>query len=106
MVGCVQAVVGKKRFLVQFEDGQKKEMSYCSLVFLCSKEEVEMDEPLSNSPEKGQGEFCIIDGNPEVEEPCMFGRGVYFMCFSFCVMLRIYLRICWKNRCQKREIQT
>ena len=34
--------------------------------FLCSKEEVEMDEPLSNSQEKEQGELLIIDGNPEV----------------------------------------
>ena len=28
-VGCVQDVVGKNKFLVQFEDGQKKEMSSC-----------------------------------------------------------------------------
>ena len=52
MVGCVQSVVGKKNFLVQFEDGQKKEISYSSLVFLSSKEEFDMDEPLYNSPEK------------------------------------------------------
>ena len=52
VVGCVQAVVGKNIFLVQFVDGQKKEMSYSLLVFLCSKEEVEMDEPLSHFPEK------------------------------------------------------
>ena len=49
---CVQAVVGKKILLVQFGDGQKKYMISSSLVFLRSKEEVEMDEPLSNSPEK------------------------------------------------------
>ena len=48
-------------------------MSSFLLVFLCSKEEVEMDELLSNSPEKEQGVFLIIDGNPEVEETCMFG---------------------------------
>ena len=29
VVGCVQDVVGKNKFLVQFEDGQKKEMSSC-----------------------------------------------------------------------------
>ena len=52
VVGCVQAVVGKKKFLVQFEDVQKKEISANSLVFLISKEEVDMDEPLSRSPEK------------------------------------------------------
>ena len=52
MVGCVQSVVGKKKLLVQFENGNKKDISYSSLVFLSSKEEVEMDEPISHSPEK------------------------------------------------------
>ena len=46
VTGRVQAVVGKQRFLVQFEDGYKKEISSSLLVFLCSKEEVGMDEPL------------------------------------------------------------
>ena len=41
-----------KRILVKFEDGKKKEMSSYLLVFLCSKEEIDMDEPLSNSNEK------------------------------------------------------
>ena len=40
VVGCVHTVVGKKKFLVQFEDGKKKEMSYSSLVFLSLKEEI------------------------------------------------------------------
>ena len=52
MVGCVHAVVGKKNFLVQLEYGKKKEISSSLIVFLSSKEEVEMDEPLSHSPEK------------------------------------------------------
>ena len=62
-----------------------------------------MDEPLSNSPKK-QGELLIIDGNPEVGEPCMFGRGVYLSVFYCFVVLRIYLRISWRNRCRNREI--
>ena len=66
MVGCVHAVVGKKKFLVQFEDGQKKEISSSSLVLLSLKEEVEMDEPLAHSPKNKQGEFLTIDGDPEV----------------------------------------
>ena len=66
MVGCFQDVVGKKRLLVQFGDVQKKDMSYSLLVFLSSKDSVDMDEPPSNSPRKEQGEFLIIDGNPEV----------------------------------------
>ena len=45
-------MAGKKKFLVQFEDGKKKDISASLLVFLNSKEEVEMDEPLSRSPEK------------------------------------------------------
>ena len=34
VVGCVQAVAGKKKSLVQFEDGQKKGIGSSSLVFL------------------------------------------------------------------------
>ena len=52
VVGYVQAVAGKKNFLVQFKDGHKKDISSSSLVFLCSKEEVEMDKPISHLPEK------------------------------------------------------
>ena len=40
-----------------------------------------MDETLSNSLEKEQGEFLIIDEDPEVGAPCMFERGVYFSVF-------------------------
>ena len=52
MVGCVKDVVGKKRLLVQFVDDQRKDMNSSSVVFLSFKEEVEMDEPISNSPKK------------------------------------------------------
>ena len=79
--GRVKYVVGKKRLLVQFEDGKNKDTSYCLLMFLSSKDEVDMDEPLSNSPEKEQGELLIIYGDPEVREPCMFQRGMYFSVF-------------------------
>ena len=40
-----------------------------------------MDEPLSNSPEKEQGELFIIDGNSDIGKPCMFGRSIYFPVF-------------------------
>ena len=49
VVRWVQSVVGKKELLVQFEDVQKKEMIFSSLVFLSSKEEVKMEESLSHS---------------------------------------------------------
>ena len=48
MMGYVHYVVGKNTFLVQFKDGQKKEMSYSSLVFLSLNEQVNMDDPLAN----------------------------------------------------------
>ena len=64
---CVQSVAGKNKLLVQFEDGQRKEMSYCSLHFLCSKEEVNMDKAIKNLPEKDKGEFSIIYGDSDVE---------------------------------------
>ena len=103
MVVCVQDLVGKKIFLVQSEYVQTEEIRPFLILFLCSKEEVEMDEPLSNSLEKEQGELLIIDGNNEVGEPCIFGRGMYFSVFYFvCVMLRRLQQICWRNRCGRR----
>ena len=50
VVGRFQSVVGKKKFLVQFEDGQKKDISSSLLVFLSLKQEVETDEAISHSP--------------------------------------------------------
>ena len=81
VVGCVQSVVGKKKSLIQFKDGQKKEISSSLLVFLSSKEEVEMDEAISYSPEKEQGELLTIIRDPEVGEPCMFGKSMYLSVF-------------------------
>ena len=69
MVVCVHAMVGKKILLFQFEYGQKKQMSSCFLVFLIFKGGVDMDEPLSDYPEKEQVEFFIIHGDTEVGEP-------------------------------------
>ena len=57
VVGCFQSVVGENKFFVQFKDGKKKEISPSLLVFLSSKEEVEMDEPLYNSPKNNTVDF-------------------------------------------------
>ena len=46
LVGCFQDVAVKNRLLVKFGYVHKKEISSSLLVFLISKEEVEMDEPL------------------------------------------------------------
>ena len=45
-------MVGKKKFLILFEYGQKKEMGSSSLLYLSEKEDVETEEPISHLPEK------------------------------------------------------
>ena len=40
VVGCVHAVVGKKKFLVKFEYGKRRYMSSSFLLYVCFKEEV------------------------------------------------------------------
>ena len=82
-MGCFHGVVGKKKFLVQFEDGQRKEISSSALVFLSSKEEVEMNEAISRSPEKEQDLLLTVVGDTEVGEPCIFGKGMYLSMFYF-----------------------
>ena len=52
-----------------------------------------MDEPQSNSPGKQQAGMLIIDGNPEVGGPLIFGRGVHFYMFYYFFMLIICQRI-------------
>ena len=81
VVVCVHSVVGKKNFFVQFEDGQKIEISSSSLVFLSSKEEVEVDEPISHLSQIEEGKLLTINRYPEVGEPCVFGKGVYLSMF-------------------------
>ena len=54
-MGCVQSVLGKNNFVVLFEDGQKKDIGSCSLVYLSEKEEVEMEESITLFPEIEEG---------------------------------------------------
>ena len=51
VMGCVQIVVGKNKFLVLFEYGQKKEIGSCLLVYLSEIEEFEMEESITLFPE-------------------------------------------------------
>ena len=88
-VGCVEIVMGKKKFIFQFEDGQKKEISSSLLVILSSKEEVDRDETTSDSPKKEQGKLLNIVGDTEVGEPCMFGKGMYLSVF-YCFFYEMY----------------
>ena len=87
VVGCVHSIVGKKQFLVQFEDGQKRDMGSCLLTSVCSKEEFghEVNEPISNLHKK-EGDLLTIDGNPVGEGGCMFGEDTIclFLLFMFC----------------------
>ena len=69
IVGCVHSVVGKNKFLAHFKYVKKKEISSSSPVFLSSKEEVEMDETISNSPDKEKGGLLTIVADPEDGEP-------------------------------------
>ena len=52
MVGCVYAVTGKKKFILQFKYVQNKQIRASSLVILISKDYINMDKPLSKSHEK------------------------------------------------------
>ena len=81
MVGCVHSLVGKNKLLVLFKDGQKKEIGSYLLVYLSEKEEVEMEDSISHLPEKEEGVFLTINGDPEVGEPCMFVIGLYLSVF-------------------------
>ena len=83
-MGCVQSVAGKNKLLIQFKDGHQKVISSSSLVFLSSKENVDMNEPISHLPEKEEGELLTINGDPEVGGPCMFVKGMYLSMF-FCL---------------------
>ena len=83
VVGCVQSVVVKNKFLVIFEDGQKKEIGSCSLVYLSEKEEVDMEEPIPLFPEIEEGVPLTTNGDPPGGEPRMFVKGMYFYVFYF-----------------------
>ena len=64
-----------------------------------------MDEPLSHSNEKEQGELLTIDGDPVFEEGPMFERGVHLYVFIVCVLLMRIQQICFRNGCWKKETQ-
>ena len=55
VVGCVQGVAGKNKFLFLFKHRKKKEIGSCSLVYLSEKEEVEMEELIILFPKIEEG---------------------------------------------------
>ena len=80
-MGCVHSVFGKKNFFILFEDGKKKEIGYCSLVYLSEKEEVDMEESISHLPKKEEDLLLTINGDFGVGEPCMLVKLVYLSVF-------------------------
>ena len=88
VVSCFQDVVGKKKFLVQFEDIQKIYMSASFMSYLCEKEELGQEEyeTISGLPKIVQVGLLIIDGDPVCEGDGMFEKGVHlyiFYCLCF-----------------------
>ena len=83
VVVCFQALVYNKKFMVTFEDGQKREMSSFSLLYLCQKEEfcLDMEEPISDLTPKEQDKLLTVDEDSSFEEAHMFERHVYFSLF-------------------------
>ena len=67
-MGYVQAVVGKKKFLVQLEDVKNIDVGYFFLTQVCSEEEVghEVNSPITYLPPK-EGELLTIGGNTVYE---------------------------------------
>ena len=50
-----------------------------------------MEEPISHLPEKQQVGLLTVVGYPEVGEPCMFLKGIYFSVFyCLCYVIEIY----------------
>ena len=82
-------MLGKKKYLVQFEYRQKRDICASSLLYLCEKEEFgqEVNETIYDLHKIGQGELLTINGDPVcegdgmIEKMCVF---YYILLFVFC----------------------
>ena len=74
--GILQAVKEKKEFVVQFEEGQKRGISYSFLSYVCEKQEAvkEVEKTLSDLLKIVQGGFLKIDGDTVYEGYGVFGK--------------------------------
>ena len=81
MLVCVHSVVGKKKLLVLFKYGQKKDIGSCLPVYLIEKEKIEMEKLITPFPEIEEGVPLTINGDPPDGEPCMFVKGIYLYVF-------------------------
>ena len=102
--GCVQNVVGNNNFLVLFEDGQKKDIGSCLLVYLSEKEEVEMEESITLFPQKRVRHTVDYYGDTTDGEPCMFVNGIYLSVFyCLCYDTDIYTYILEDQVAEERD---
>ena len=67
-------------------------------MILISKEEVDMDQVISHSPEKEQGELLTIVGDPEITEPCVFVKFMYLPMFYCLCYFREIPKILWEEQ--------
>ena len=70
------------------------------------KEEVDMDEPLSNYHEKEKVGFLLLVGILRLEKLACLEEELICLYFIVFVILIIFQQISWRNRCRKREIRT
>ena len=64
-----------------------------------------MEEPISHLPKKQQGGFLTIHGDPEVGEPCMFGKGMYLSVFHcLCYDMGIFTYISENQVAEERYL--
>ena len=65
-----------------------------------------MDEAISHSPEKGQGELLTIVRDTEVGEPCMFGKGMYLSVFyCLCYEMDIFTYMSEDQVSEERDLE-
>ena len=71
---CVEAVVWKNKFMVQFEDRRKIDMSFSWWLYVYEKKEIgiEADEDIYDLTKIGQGELLTLNGVPFCEGDWMF----------------------------------
>ena len=68
------------------------------------EEKVELDEAISHSPKKEQGELLTIIGDTEVGEPCTFGKDVYLSVFyCLCYDMDIYIDMSNNQVAEERD---
>ena len=106
VVGCVQSMVGKKKFFFWFKRGNNKEIIYSLLVFLISKEEVDMDGPISHLPKKNKVNCWLFMGILRLDNLACLLKLFICICFIVCVVIRIDIHIWQKTRWWKRDIRT